>query len=88
MSKQPKSRRDRYRIETQEAKMFAVRTMVATIAGMVLACTAGDPARAQKKGKDPKSYGGWIADVERPAAGKSKTPKAKLGRDPMKVPQK
>ena len=60
--------------------MFARRTMVAAIAIALLASTASCPGRAQNKGKDPKSFGEWIADVERPAASPAKTVKAKVGR--------
>ena len=60
--------------------MFALRTLVAAVAIALLAGTASSPGRAQNKGKDPKSFGGWIADVERPAASTAKTGKAKVGR--------
>jgi hypothetical protein len=60
--------------------MFALRTMVAAIAAALLASTASSPGGAQTKGKDPKSFGDWIADVERPAASTAKTVKAKVGR--------
>jgi hypothetical protein len=68
------------RIESQEPKMFGLRTMVAAIVIALLASTASSPGRAQNKGKDPKSFGGWVADVERPAASTAKTVKAKVGR--------
>jgi hypothetical protein len=68
--------------------MFAVRSMLTAIAGaLLLASIAGWPAHAQNKDRDPKSYGGWIAEVERPAASKLKTPKAKVGRGPIKAPK-
>ena len=60
--------------------MVGLRTMVAAIAIAPLASAASSPGRAQNKGKDPKSFGGWIADVERPAASTAKTVKAKVGR--------
>jgi hypothetical protein len=34
-------------------------------------------SKGAKKGKDPGSYGGWVADVERPAQAKGKGSKAK-----------
>ena len=60
--------------------MFALRMMVAAIAATLFASTASSPGRAQNKGKDPKSFGDWIADVERPAASTAKTVKARVGR--------
>ncbi len=68
--------------------MLAVRSMLAAIAGALLASTAACPASAQTKGKDPKSFGGWIADVERPAASKAKNLKVKAGPGAAKVPKK
>ena len=68
--------------------MLAVRSMLAAIAGALLASTAACPASAQTKGKDPKSSGEWIADVERPAASKSKNLKAKAGPGAAKAPKK
>jgi hypothetical protein len=41
-------------------------------AGSLQQGTSANPA--PKGGSDPGSWGQWIADVERPAAGKNKTP--------------
>jgi hypothetical protein len=57
--------------------MSAVRITLAAIAAALLTTAPNGSASAQKKGKDPRSWGEWIADVERPAAGKSKNIKAK-----------
>jgi hypothetical protein len=62
--------------------------MLAAIAGALLASTAACAAGAQTKGKDPKSSGGWIADVERPAASKAENLKAKAGPGAAKVAKK
>jgi hypothetical protein len=65
--------------------MRAVRSMLAAIAGALFASTAAYAASAQTKGKDPKSSGEWIADVERPAASKAKNLKAKAGPSPRRL---